>query len=163
MSIRSCQQTMEASSTSPQRVRRQNFHLGCLQCHPRTAGNKHEFKSLRPMPPTPSASAGCKGAGCKAAGCKAAGLQAAGLQAAGLKAARVALQAAGLQAARLQAARVALQVAGWTWAVYAKGRKRCTVAFWDSKFATPLARQRLQRTKPRILSKKQRPKRAQVL
>ena len=122
-----------------------------------------EFEGLRPMPPTPSASAGCKGAGCKAAGCKAAGLQAAGLQAAGLKAARVALQAAGLQAAGLQAARVALQAAGWTWAVCAKGRKRCTVAFWDSKFATPLARQRLQRTKPRILSKKQRPKRAQVL
>ena len=104
-----------------------------------------------------------QGAGCKAAGCKAAGLQAAGLQAAGLKAARVALQAAGLQAAGLQAARVALQAAGWTWAVCTKGRKRCTVAFWDSKFATPLARQRLQRTKPRILSKKQRPKRAQVL
>ncbi len=58
------------------------------------------------MPPTPSASAGCKDAECKAAGCKAAGLQAAGLQAAGLKAARVALQAAGLQAAGLQAARV---------------------------------------------------------
>ena len=49
----------------------------------------HKFKGLRPMPPTPSASAGCKDAECKAAGCKAAGLQAAGLQAAGLKAARV--------------------------------------------------------------------------
>ena len=110
------------------------------------------------MPPTPSASGVCMGAGCKAAGCKAAGLQAAGLQAAGLKAARVALQAAGLQAAGLQAARVALQAAGWTWAVCAKGRKRCTVAFGDSKFATPLARQRLQRTKPRMLSKKQHPK-----
>ena len=82
------------------------------------------FKGLRPMPPTPSASGVCMGAGCKAAGCKAAGLQAAELQAAGLKAARVALQAAGLQVAR-----VALQAAGWTWAVCAKGRKRCTVAF----------------------------------
>ena len=105
------------------------------------------------MPPTPSASAGCKGAGCKAAGCKAAGLQVAALQAAGLKAARVGRQTAGLQAARF-----ALQAAAWTWAVSAKGRKRCTVAFWESKFATPLARQRLQRTKPRILSKKPTPK-----
>ena len=60
------------------------------------------------MPPTPSASAGCKGAGCKAAGCKAAGLQAAGLRAAGVKAARVALQAAGLQC-RLQGLRYRLQ------------------------------------------------------
>ena len=66
------------------------------------------FKGLRPMPPTPSASAGCKGAGCKAAGCKAAGLQAAGLRAAGVKAARVALQAAGLQC-RLQGLRYKLQ------------------------------------------------------
>ena len=60
------------------------------------------------MPPTPSASAGCKGAGCKAAGCKAAGLQAAGLRAAGVKAARVALQAAGLQCT-LQRLRYRLQ------------------------------------------------------
>ena len=67
------------------------------------------------------------GAGCKAAGCKAAGLQAAGLRAAGVKAARVALLG-GCRAA-VQAARGALQVAGWTWAVCAKVRKRCTVAF----------------------------------
>ena len=58
-----------------------------------------EFKGLRPMPPSPSASAGCKGAGCKVAGCKAAVLQVARLQAAGLKAARVALQAAGCRVA----------------------------------------------------------------
>ena len=82
-----------------------------------------QFKGLRPMPPTPSAPGVCMGAGCKAAGCKAAGLQTAGLRAAGVKAARVARRAA------VQAARVALQVAGWTWAVCAKGRKRCTVAF----------------------------------
>ena len=67
-----------------------------------------EFKGLRPMPPTPSASGVCMGAGCKAAGCKAAGLQAAGLRAAGVKAARVALQAAGLQC-RLQGLRYRLQ------------------------------------------------------
>ena len=71
--------------------------------------------------------------GCRLQSCWLQGfrLQAAGLRAAGLRAARVSLQAAGLQAAGLQAARVALQAAGWTWAVCAKGRKRCTVAFWD--------------------------------
>ncbi len=51
-----------------------------------------EFKGIRPMPPTPSASGVCMGAGCKAAGCKAAGLQAAGLRAAGVNAARLGLQ-----------------------------------------------------------------------
>ncbi len=75
-------------------------------------------------------------------------LQAAGLRAAGLKAARVALQAAGLQAAGLQSARVGLQGAGWTWAVCAKRRKRFAVAFLDSKFVTPLARQPFQGAKP---------------
>ena len=57
-----------------------------------------------------------------------------------MKAAKVVLQAAGLQAAGLQSATVALQTAGWP--------------FWDSKFARPLARQRLQRTKPKILKRK---------
>ena len=49
------------------------------------------------MPPTPSASAGCKGAGCKAAGCKAAGLQ-------GCR-----LQGCRLQGCRLQGLRFRLQ------------------------------------------------------
>ena len=83
------------------------------------------------MPPTPSASAGCKDAECKAAGCKAAGLQAAGLHAAGLKAARVALQAAGLQAAGLQAARVALQAAGW--GSLRKGAETLYCCIWGFK------------------------------
>ena len=58
------------------------------------------------------------------------------------------LQAAGPQAAGLQAAKVGLQAAGWTWAVRGKGLRRCTVAFLDSKFITPLARQPFQQAKP---------------
>ena len=105
--------------------------------------------------------AGCALQGCRqqVAHCKAAG------KAAGSMLCIARLQAAGCKAAGRKAARqkcrtwllAADKIANCTScaAAFAKRRKRCTVAIWHPKIATPPMRQRLQQAKPGIFSQNQ--------